>query len=68
METNASRLARLDNQWAQQLVEFLRVQVEAWRRDHLPGLLSREAVVVGSIWGRNVHEFSAAANAMRGAP
>jgi dihydroorotate dehydrogenase (NAD+) catalytic subunit len=41
--------------------------VEAWRRDHLPGLLSRGAVVVGSIWGRNVNEFSEAANAMRGA-
>lgn len=41
--------------------------VDAWRRDHLPGLLARGASVVGSIWGRSVEEFAAAARAMRGA-
>ena len=41
--------------------------VEAWRRDHLPGLRRRGARVVGSIWGRSVAEFADAAAAMRGA-
>ena len=41
--------------------------VAAWRRDYLPGLLSRRARVVASIWGRSVGEFSDAARAMRGA-
>jgi dihydroorotate dehydrogenase (NAD+) catalytic subunit len=41
--------------------------VEAWRQDHLPGLVARGAAVVGSIWGRNVSEFADAARAMRGA-
>ena len=41
--------------------------VEAWRADYLPALLARGATVVGSIWGRSVAEFAAAAAAMRGA-
>ena len=36
------------------------------RRD-APALLERGATVVGSIWGRTVEEFAAAARAMRGA-
>ena len=42
--------------------------VEAWRRDWLPALVGRGATVVGSIWGRNVAEFTQAASAMQGAP
>ena len=42
--------------------------VEAWRRDWLPALVGRGATVVGSIWGRNVAEFTEAASAMQGAP
>ncbi|MGA2294154.1 MAG: dihydroorotate dehydrogenase [Acidimicrobiales bacterium] len=41
--------------------------VDAWRRDYLPALRQRGARVVGSIWGRTVEEFAAAAQAMRGA-
>jgi dihydroorotate dehydrogenase (NAD+) catalytic subunit len=41
--------------------------VDAWREDYLPALRQRGARVVGSIWGRNVAEFAAAARAMRGA-
>jgi dihydroorotate dehydrogenase (NAD+) catalytic subunit len=41
--------------------------VLAWRENYLPALLQRGAAVVGSIWGRNVAEFTDAARAMRGA-
>ncbi|MGC1418599.1 MAG: dihydroorotate dehydrogenase [Acidimicrobiales bacterium] len=41
--------------------------VDAWRRDSLPPLRQRGARVVGSIWGRTVEEFAAAAQAMDGA-
>jgi dihydroorotate dehydrogenase (NAD+) catalytic subunit len=41
--------------------------VDAWRAGLLPRLLDRGATVVGSIWGRTVEEFAAAARAMRGA-
>ncbi|MGA7834348.1 MAG: dihydroorotate dehydrogenase, partial [Acidimicrobiales bacterium] len=41
--------------------------VAAWREQHLPALRRRGATVVGSIWGRTVEEFAAAAEAMRGA-
>jgi dihydroorotate dehydrogenase (NAD+) catalytic subunit len=41
--------------------------VHAWRAHYLPALLTRGASVVGSIWGRTVEEFAAAATAMRGA-
>jgi dihydroorotate dehydrogenase (NAD+) catalytic subunit len=41
--------------------------VEAWRRDYLPQLRRRGAKVVGSIWGRSVAEYGAAAEAMAGA-
>jgi dihydroorotate dehydrogenase (NAD+) catalytic subunit len=41
--------------------------VDARRRDYLPALRQRGARVVGSIWGRTVEEFAAAAQAMRGA-
>jgi dihydroorotate dehydrogenase (NAD+) catalytic subunit len=41
--------------------------VEAWRREALPALSARGALVVGSIWGRSVAEFADAARAMRGA-
>lgn len=42
--------------------------VAAWRRDHLPALLSRGATVVASIWGRTVEEYRAAAEALAGCP
>ena len=42
--------------------------VASWRATQLPALLSRGAMVVGSIWGRDADEFAAAAEAMRGAP
>jgi dihydroorotate dehydrogenase (NAD+) catalytic subunit len=41
--------------------------VSAWRTGHLPALLARGAMVVGSIWGRSADEFAAAAAALRGA-
>lgn len=41
--------------------------VEAWRATYLPALRARGAHVVGSIWGRTVEEFAAAAAAMNGA-
>jgi dihydroorotate dehydrogenase (NAD+) catalytic subunit len=41
--------------------------VEAWRSHDLPRLRARGADVVGSIWGRTVEEFAAAAQQMRGA-
>jgi len=41
--------------------------VAAWRSSYLPALEARGARVVGSIWGRTVGEFGAAAEAMRGA-
>jgi len=41
--------------------------VAAWRATYLPGLLARGACVVGSIWGRTVEEFAAAALLMRDA-
>ena len=40
--------------------------VAAWRRDWLPALDDRGVTVVGSIWGRTVDEFAAAAAAMQG--
>lgn len=39
--------------------------VSAWRADGLAKLRARGARVVGSIWGRRVEEFAAAAEAMR---
>ncbi len=41
--------------------------VASWRASYLPALLARGASVVGSIWGRTVEEFAAAAAAMRDA-
>ncbi|MFI5035189.1 MAG: dihydroorotate dehydrogenase [Acidimicrobiales bacterium] len=41
--------------------------VDAWREQHLPGLLERGATVVASLWGRTVEEFADAARALRGA-
>ena len=41
--------------------------VTAWRAQYLPALERRECRVVASIWGRTVHEFGEAAEAMRGA-
>ena len=41
--------------------------VGAWRATYLPALRARGAQVVGSIWGRSVEEFAAAATLMRGA-
>ncbi len=41
--------------------------VSAWRTEHLPRLQRRGVRVVGSIWGRSVDEFEAAAAMMAGA-
>ena len=41
--------------------------VAAWREAYLPGLTSRGATVVGSIWGRSAAEFAEAAENLRGA-
>ena len=41
--------------------------VAAWREHDLPTLRAAGASVVGSIWGRRVDEYAAAAEAMRGA-
>ena len=41
--------------------------VAAWREHDLPALRATGASVVGSIWGRRVEEYAAAAEAMRGA-
>ena len=38
--------------------------VEAWRRDHLPGLEAAGATVVASVWGHTVEEFAAACAAL----
>jgi dihydroorotate dehydrogenase (NAD+) catalytic subunit len=43
------------------------VGVEAWLRDHLPGLQRAGARVVASIWGRTVDEYARAAAMLSGA-
>jgi dihydroorotate dehydrogenase (NAD+) catalytic subunit len=42
--------------------------VDAWRRDELPGLSERGAVVVASIWGRSVEDYARAAEAIGRCP
>jgi dihydroorotate dehydrogenase (NAD+) catalytic subunit len=41
--------------------------VAAWRENYLPRLRAAGATVVGSIWGRRVEEYAAAAEGLRGA-
>jgi len=41
--------------------------VEAWRRSDLPAMLAARARVIGSIWGRSLDDFAAAAAALAGA-
>ncbi len=42
--------------------------IEAWRRDHLPDLISSGAAVVVSIWGRSVDEYEEAATMVASLP
>ena len=41
--------------------------VEAWLAEDLPGLVAAGAVVVASVWGRSVEDFSKAAGLLAGA-